>query len=108
MPLLSDPVVAAKLCEFRATVDALVRATFMTDGDRASVVRELCELSRSAKFDLGPVRFAETAQVEEVASCFEESVEAIRSMWQHGVVPSEVDKFCSNIERRARRCRGED
>jgi len=105
--IMADPVVAAKIEEFSATVQELVDAKTMEDDDKIEVVRELCELSRSAKFDLGSLRFASPTQAEEVATCFEESVDAIRSLWPDGV-PAKIEKFCSNILRRAKKCRGEE
>lgn len=106
-PIMADPIVAAKIEEFCSTVQALVEAKFMQDDDRIKVVRELCELSRSAKFDLGSLRFASAIQAKEVAKCFEDSVPAIRGMWPAGV-PKEVEKYCTNILRRAKKCRGEE
>jgi hypothetical protein len=105
MGALADPIVRVKLKEFRVTVDALIAAKYMTDGDRATVVRELCELSRNTKFDLGPVRFADVEQSEEVAACFEKAVTEIRQLWAVGKIPDEVARYCENIERRASRCR---
>jgi hypothetical protein len=71
------------------------------------VIRELCELSRNTKFDLGPLRFALPEQAAEVAECFEQSVKDIRGIWANGTVPPDVAKYCSNIELRASRCRGD-
>ena len=107
MTVLADPMVRAKLKEFRGTVDALVQTPNLTDEDRVAVIRELCELSRSTKFGLGPVEYAQPEQVEEVASCFEESARRLRALWNETELPANVEKYCLNIEQRARWCRGE-
>lgn len=105
MSVLADPIVRAKLKEFNTTVEALVEAEFMTVGDQLQVIRELCELSRNTKFDLGPLRFADSDQAAKVAASFEDAVSRIRGLWADSQVPEDAEKYCRNIERRAHRCR---
>jgi hypothetical protein len=104
MCILSDPVVTALIAEFN---DALVQLEHTDGGDsaRLAVIEQLCELSRDARFQLGPPEYAESNQLSEMAVCFEQGVNRIRNLWAEQSVPSDVEAYCDNILQRAKRCR---
>ncbi len=103
MLALADPVVTALLTEFTDAVDHLQHVPDVQD--RLDQIKDLCELSRDARFQLGPPRFAEPEQLQQVAQCFTDGVERIRGLWPNGDVPDEVEAYCTNIVQRAQRCR---
>lgn len=105
MPVLADPIVRTKLMEFRATVDNLIQAApLMSNTARIAVIRALCQLSRDTKFDLGSIKFADSSQAQDVAACFEQSVEDIGAIWPVGEIPDEATGYLGNILDRAKRC----
>ena len=107
MSLLADPIVDTLLVEFRETVDKLVEASIrgVDDEVRIRVIRQLCELSRDTRFQLGPPEYAVIEQVQQVAECFESSVTKIKNLWSAGSIPEIVETYCKNILQRAQRCR---
>jgi hypothetical protein len=107
MAVLADPLVRLRLDDFCQTVEALCKDGSLSDPLRIDAIRQLCELSRNTKFDLGPLEFANPAQATELADCFEDAVHRIRGLWPAGSVPGLVDRYCENIMSRARRCRRE-
>lgn len=107
MAVLADPIVATLIDEYREAVETLLSTAGnpgIQDHARISIVRQLCELSRDARFHLGPRQYAEPQQLEELAACFEESANGIESLWKDAV-PKEVAGYCENIRDRARLCR---
>lgn len=103
MSILSDPVVTALLDEFN---DALLQLEKTVDnGSRLAVIEQLCELSRDARFHIGPPEYAEPEQLREMAKCFDLGVSRIRGLWANEKVPDAVEAYCQNIVKRAERCR---
>ena len=103
MFILSDPVATALIAEFN---DALLQLE-QTKGDEAriAVIGQLCELSRDARFQLGPPEYAEPQQITDMADCFEQGVARIRKLWAGTSIPADVEAYCDNILQRAKRCR---
>ncbi len=103
MFILSDPVVTALIAEFN---DALLQLE-QTTGDEArmAVIEQLCELSRDARFQLGPPEYAEPQQITNMVDCFEQGVARIRKLWVGTSIPTDVAAYCDNILQRAKRCR---
>jgi len=108
MAFLADPIVDALIMEIKEVVEKLVAtsgASGVTDDDRERVIRQLCELSRDARFHLGPRDYACADQLSEVAACFQNSVDEIRRLWAGRTMSQDITGYCDNILERARRCR---
>ena len=108
MAVLEDPIVSALVGEFNEVVDQLLTSRSdanVNNAGRLDVVKQLCELSRDARFHLGPAEYADLDQLKDVADCFEQGVAKIRSIWATSDSPDEIEAYCENILERARRCR---
>ena len=103
MVILSDPVVTALLAEFNEALQQLERTA--GDDARLKIIEQLCELSRDARFQIGPPEYAEPDQIREMADCFDTGVDRIRNLWRANPVPKDVVDYCKNITDRAKRCR---
>ena len=106
MTILADPIVHALLDEFELAVSQLKASSAnasVSVAARLSVVKQLCELSRDVRFHLGPAKYADPEQLEEVAAAFEKAVAVIRGIWP--VATQEINDYCDNITERAKRCR---
>lgn len=107
--LLADPIVDSLIREFTGLVNQLV-ADFeqqpLSDEEATAAVKDLCELSRDTRFQLGPPEYAAAEQVDAMTRCFQESVECILALWSDEPdVPAGVSKHCNSILKRAEKCR---
>ena len=107
MSVLADPVVDALLLEFNelvAKIESTGIEVFQRDEPtNFKQIKQLCELSRDARLQLGPPEFADHEQLVTVASCFNSGVGQIRGMWSKGDIPPSVEILCKNITDRAER-----
>lgn len=100
---LTDPVVSGLLTEFNDAV-LYLQQTSMADPARLRVIEQLCELSRDARFQIGPPEYADESQLKEMAQCFRVGADKIRGLWSAGTLPDSVRVYCDNIQQRADRC----
>ena len=108
MAILADPIIRVLLSEFDDAVRQLGASTSHSPGDPQAgleAVKQLCELSREIRFQLGPPKYADPDQVEEVAEAFESAVQTVQSLWTESASDGEMQDYCENILARARRCR---
>ncbi len=103
MPGLSDPVVAGLLAEFNDAV-LYLQQTSLTDSARQRIIEQLCELSRDARFQIGPPEYADETQLNDMAQCFRQGADRIRGLWPVGTLPDSIRVYCENIRQRADRC----
>lgn len=105
MPGLSDPVVAGLLAEFNDAV-LYLQQTSLSDAARQRIIEQLCELSRDARFQIGPPEYADETQLKDMAQCFHTGAQRILGLWPAESIPDSVRVYCQNIQQRADRCLG--
>ena len=106
MNVLADQIVEALLGEFQQAVRQLEASgsnVGVSSEARFEVVKQLCELSRDVRFHLGPAKYADEAQLSEVAKAFVDAVSVIQTLWKSS--PAKVSEYCDNILERAKSCR---
>ena len=104
MPIaLTDPIVSALIDEFSEAVDALVGSTDLTEAEITMAIRELCELSREAKFSLSASVLPVAEQAKKMDASFTSATTRIRALWAGRDIPEDVNQYLRNIDDRTKR-----
>lgn len=103
MTQLEDPIVEVLIEEFNEVVEALC-SNEKPSSSSIQVVRQLCDVSRDAKLNLGPAQFSSLAQRSRLIESLRNGVDRIKAFWgTEADLPEDVKRYCDNLIWRAQR-----